>query len=88
MWVVKEVGLWPFTHTLVILNPSCMLGTLGFYLGGVGEPAKVIFLKSPRLPPVTIPVDYNVQQEQTFSVKGQLVNNVGFAGRTLSVTTI
>lgn len=64
-----------------------MLGTLAFYLCGGGEPAKVIFLKSPRLPPITIPGDYNVQQEQMFSVKGQLVN-VGFAGHTLSVTTI
>lgn len=34
MWVVKEVGLWPFTHTLVILNPSCMLESLGLCLGG------------------------------------------------------
>lgn len=88
MWLVKKVGLWPFTHTQVILNPSCMLGTLAFYLGEGGEPAKVIFIKSPRLPPITIPGDYNVQQEQMFSVKGQLVNNVGFAGHTLSVTTI
>lgn len=45
-----------------------------------------IFLKSPSFSPPA-PGDYRVQQEQTFSLKDQILNTVGFVCYTFSVAT-